>query len=71
MEKLSEVQEEEKQSVLSSDKNENTQKSYQPWIFMVRHGERLDQRPDLKIKYPISFDPPLTPDGHIQAEITG
>lgn len=40
-------------------------------VFMVRHGERADHRPELNIKYPLPFDPPLTPDGFVQALGTG
>ena len=41
------------------------------WIFNIRHGERADYKPDLNIQYPISFDPPLTPDGKQMAFTTG
>ena len=40
-------------------------------IFMIRHGERADFRPDLQINYPLPFDPPLTPDGLVQGLNTG
>lgn len=40
-------------------------------LFCVRHGERADRRCDLKIEYEKGFDPPITPDGHSQASITG
>lgn len=40
-------------------------------LFLIRHGERADKRPDLKIKYDLGFDPPLTPDGHRMAFETG
>ena len=40
-------------------------------ILMIRHGERADWCRELKIKYPISEDPPLTPEGFKQARATG
>ena len=40
-------------------------------LFFVRHGERADRAPQLKMEYPEKQDPPLTPLGVQQAEETG
>jgi hypothetical protein len=40
-------------------------------LFFVRHGERADHAPHLKIEYPNRYDPPLTPLGVQQALETG
>ena len=40
-------------------------------LFFVRHGERADRAEEVKMEYPESQDPPLTPLGVQQAEETG
>ena len=39
--------------------------SINPWIFCVSNAEKLSDRKDLKVEYPIQRDPPLSADGHI------
>mmetsp|Transcript_33676 Transcript_33676/g.52017 ORF Transcript_33676/g.52017 Transcript_33676/m.52017 type:complete len:86 (+) Transcript_33676:2-259(+) len=40
-------------------------------LFLIRHGERADKLPQLKIKYKPDYDPPLTPTGQRQAFNSG
>ncbi len=40
------------------------------YLFIVRHGERMDHLPDEYPEYADHPDAPLTPKGHEQAELT-
>ena len=57
--------------MLSHKMVETTKKALTRYCFVVRHGERADQSPELKSTVTNSADPVLTPVGHRQATVTG